>query len=364
MSRRKSRRERREQKRNKNKKEYKIEDIANNEVLYKSFKLSCKGVMFKESVQRYRLNVLFKNYETKQKMLNGEDVRRGLIIFKRNDRGKPRDISSIHFPERVVQKSVCSYFLQPKFFKTLIKENSASQKGKGTHFAAKMLIQHLREFYKKHDSGYILLIDFKKYFENIDHEKVLGFYEKNVKDERLKNLCNSFVTIYEKGLGLGSEVSQFNAIIYLNKIDHYIKSKFKFYGRYMDDSYIIHNDKKELENFLNELRGLYSELKIVLNEKKTIIRPLEQHFPFLKTRHKITKTKKIIKKPCRSCIVRERRRLKRQLKLVTRGVLKISHIKISVASWRGSMLHRNARKSIYEIEKILENFIKIKEEKP
>lgn len=362
MSRRKGRRERRDLKRNKNNKEYKIGDIANNSVLYESFKLSSKGVMFKESVQRYRLNVFFKNYELKQKMLNDKDVRQGLIEFVRNDRGKPRNISSIHFSERIAQTAVCRFILQPRFFKTLIKENSASQKGKGTLFAAKLLEKHLREFYKKHDSGYILLIDFKKYFENIDHGKVLEFYDKYFKDEILKNLCKRFVTIYPKGLGLGSEVSQFNAIIYLNKIDHYIKSNFKYYGRYMDDSYIISENKEELENFLEELKILYSDLKIVLNEKKTMIIPLNQHFTFLKTRHKITESKKIIKKPCRSCIVRERRRLKRQLKLVLKGILNISHIKISVASWKGSMLHRHARKSVYEVEKIFNDFIKTMEE--
>ena len=363
MSRRKGRRERRELQRNKNKKEYKIEDIADNSILYESFKSSSKGVMFKESVQRYRLNLLFKNYELKQKMLNDEDIRKGLIEFMRNDRGKPRKISSIHFAERIGQTALCRYILQPGFFKKLIKENSASQKGKGTLFAAKLLIQHLREFSKKHDSGYILLIDFKKYFENISHEQVLKFYEENIKDERLKNFCERFVTIYEKGLGLGSEVSQFNAIIYLNKIDHYIKSRFKYYGRYMDDSYIIHDNKEELKDFLEELKSLYSELKIILNEKKTTIIPLNRHFHFLKTRHKLTENKKIIKKPCRSCIVRERRRLKRQLKLYEKGVLSLEHIKISLASWRGSMVHRHARKSVYETEKIFNNYIKAMEEK-
>lgn len=357
MSRRKARRERREQRRNKNKKDFKIEDVANNAALYESFQKASKGVMFKESVQRFRLNLFFKNYELKQKMLKGEDIRQGLIQFMRNDRGKPRFIQSLHFANRVALKSLCLNVLQPGFFKSLIKENSASQKGKGTLFAAKLLEQHLREFYKKHDSGYILLIDFKKYFENLDHDVILKFYKKNIKEPRLYKLCQDFITVYDKGLGLGSEVSQFSAIIYLNKIDHYIKSRFKYYGRYMDDSYIIHDNKKELQAFLKELENLYSELKIVLNEKKTIIMPLEQHFQFLKTRHKITKTKKIIKKPCRSCIVRERRRLKRQLKLVLKGILSISHIKISLASWRGSMLHRHARKSIYETEKIFNNFL-------
>ena len=87
----------------------------------------------------------------------------------------------------------------------------------------------IREFLKKHQAGYILLIDFTKYFENIDHDKVIEFYKKNFKDERLVNYFIQSIKCYDKGLGLGSEISQFNAIIYLNTIDHYIKSRFKYY---------------------------------------------------------------------------------------------------------------------------------------
>ena len=358
MSRRKARRERRNIKRNLKKQQHTQEDIATNQSLYTSFEQSCKGVMFKESVQRYRLNLFFKNYDAKQRLLNGEDVRQGVIKFMRNDRGKPRFIQSLHFAERVIQKSICLNVLQPQFFKSLIKENSASQKGKGTLFASKLFEKHLTKFLKKNKVGYILLIDFSKYFENLDQDIILKFYEKHIQDPRLCKLCQSFITIYDKGLGLGSEISQFNAIIYLNEIDHYIKNRFKYYGRYMDDSYIIHDNKEELTLFFEELKKLYSEIKIIVNLKKTKIIPLNQNFTFLKTRYNITQTGKIIKKPCRESIVRERRRLKRQFKLVLKGVLQLSHIKISLASWRGSMVHRHARKSIYEIEKLYNAFVK------
>jgi len=52
-----------------------------------------------------------------------------------------------------------------------------------------------------------------------------------------------------KGLGLGSQVSQISAVFYPNSVDHFIKDKLgiKTYGRYMDDGYIIHNNIKELK---------------------------------------------------------------------------------------------------------------------
>lgn len=357
MSRRSDRRQRRQEKRNKNKKEYTIEDIASNDALYKSYKKSCKTIMFKESVQRYRLNLLFKNYESKQKLKAGKDVRQGLISFKRSDRGKTRDIDSIHFAERVIQTALCTNVLQPGFFHKMIKENSASQKGKGTVFASKLFEQHFREFLRKYKAGYILLGDFSKYFENIDQETVINFYKENIKDPILQQLCINFVTIYKKGLGLGSEVSQFNAIMYLNEVDHWIKSKYKYFGRYMDDFYIIHHNKEELEQTLSKLLEMFTELKVVVNTKKTKIIPITQPFTFLKTRYLFIDGK-LVKKPHRSCITRQRRRLKAQYRLFLKGVLQKIHIDRSFISWVGSMKRRHARKTIFEMKKYYNQALK------
>lgn len=47
------------------------------------------------------------------------------------------------------------------------------------------------------------------------------------------------------GLPLGNWSSQWFALLYLNKIDHYIKEqlRIKSYVRYMDDMILIHRDK-------------------------------------------------------------------------------------------------------------------------
>ena len=46
------------------------------------------------------------------------------------------------------------------------------------------------------------------------------------------------------GLPLGNQSSQWFALLYLNKIDHYIKEQFgiKCYVRYMDDMILVHRD--------------------------------------------------------------------------------------------------------------------------
>ena len=336
----------------------KIEEIATLQNLYVAAKQAVKLLTWKQSVQRFLISILFKIFRAKRDLINGVDIRQGFICFNISERGKPREIQSLHFFERFIQKFIFIFALK-RFLKTLIKENSASQKGKGTLFAQQTFEKHLREFLRKYGTGYILLIDFSKYFENIKHEPLIDFYTKHFEDERLKSLLIKAVTAYEKGLGLGSELSQFNAIIYANKIDHFVKNNFKYYGRYMDDPYIISEDKEKLKNFSKILFEKYKELGIVVNEKKTKIISLKTCFSFLKTRYKIIKNNKILKKPARSSITRARKRFKKMVNFVNNGEMSFNELRQAFDSWAGSMKRRNARRSVYKIKKEIQNALRI-----
>lgn len=93
----------------------------------------------------------------------------------------------------------------------------------------------------------------------------------------------------ERGLGLGSETSQINAVIHTDKIDHYIKEKarVKDYSKYMDDSLIIHPDLEFLKNLFETLKEYYAKFGVTINEKKdTYIR--------FKTRVQISANKDIL----------------------------------------------------------------------
>ena len=363
MSRRSKRRERRNQKRLEKKEKLKqydnFENVISLKSLYNAAKKASNGVKWKASVQRYLLSILFKVSRTRKDLLNGKDIRQGFIEFDICERGKTRHIRSVHFAERVVQKSICVNALYPTLTSNVIYDNAASQKGKGTHFAAKRLEKHLQWFYKRFGrNGYILLIDFKGYFESIPHDIVKANYRKFFTDVKLLKLADDFVDAFgERGLGLGSETSQINAVAHINKIDHFIKEfkRLHCYNRYMDDSYIIHYDKRYLENLLNELEILYRNFGVTVNRKKTNIIPLTHSFTFLKTRYSITKTGKIIKKACRESITRERRKLKRQARLVAKGLMTTAEVLIGLTSWIGSMLHRHTRKTVFNMRKLYKN---------
>ena len=160
----------------------------------------------------------------------------------------------------------------------------------------------------------------------------------------------------EKGIGLyiGPEDSQIFAIAYPNSIDHKIKDQWgiKPYNRYMDDSYIIVKEKSTAQGVLKKLLVEYAGMVIIPHPKKTQIVKLSKGFSFLKTRYYLTKTGKVIRKADHKAITRERRKLKKQYRLYTEGVMTLEQVTQSYMSWRGSILTRDAYKSVLSMDSL------------
>ncbi|MDR2510098.1 MAG: hypothetical protein LBC77_05595 [Spirochaetaceae bacterium] len=199
-----------------------------------------RGVAWKESIQRYEASALRNIIDTRRKLLAGENVQSGFVEFTLSERGKTRLIKSIHISERVVQKALSDYVLSPILTNCLIYDNGASLKNKGVHFALRRLVMHLSKHYRANgfsNSGYALIIDFSKYFDNVDHATLFNLQNAYIKDERVRKLIYDFISVFGDGksLGPGSQISQISAIFYANKLDHYIKEilRIKCYGRYM-----------------------------------------------------------------------------------------------------------------------------------
>jgi len=343
-----------------------LEKVADLNALMSASKKARSGITWKASVQRYLMNLLKNVADTHKKILSEEDVRRGFIKFDLIERGKLRHISSVHFSERVAQRSLCANALIPTLTRGLIYDNGASLKNKGITFALDRLSAHLQRHYRKHgNEGYVLLLDFSDYFGRIRHDVIKEILCQNFKDKRLISLAMSFVYAFgEKGLGLGSETSQIFAVTYPSKIDHYIKEvlRIKGYARYMDDSYLIHKDKDYLKQCLEDLKGKFAEVGIALNPKKTRIVKLSKGFTFLKTQYFLTDTGKVIRKACRESIVRQRRKLKKFKKFSDAGEMSFGHIYNSYMSWRGYIGHKDAHRTILSMDTLFKDLFISKEE--
>lgn len=340
------------------------EKITDMNILYQSFQKCKMGVDWKASIQRYEANLLPNLIKLRRSLIEGTYTPDRFVEFDVNERGKTRHIKSPSIRDRVLQRAVCDYVLEPVLYSKLIYDNGASVKGKDVEFTRKRLDKHLRDYYREHgNKGYILVGDFSKFFENIPHDKLIGSLNRHIKDEKMINLLEMIVHSFSddgKGLGIGSQISQICGIYYPTPLDIYFTSVMGCgkYARHMDDFYTISNDKEYLKSLLNGAEEIIEELGMKLNKKKTHICRIDKGFIFLKQYIFITDSGRIVHKPCKSNFVRERRKLKIFKRKLDNKEITLGEIIFTYKSWRNCQLKYDCKKSIHSMDKLFEKLFR------
>ena len=315
---------------------------------------------WKETTQRYLSNLLVKNLELQEQVLNGTYRVSPTVDFTLNERGHIRQIEAPVVRDRIVQKTLMKHVLTPSLRPFLIYDNYASLTLRGTSFARKRFEVMMHRYIQKHGTnGYILMIDVKKYFNNIDHNVLKELIAPRIANEPqdVKDLIHYMIDTSsktDKGLNLGSECPQIFAVYYLNPIDHFVKvvKSVKYYGRYMDDIFVIGRSKAELTTLLNEIGEQLAKLRLEINIEKTHITKLTHGFTWLQVKYNITKTGHIIKRMAHGKVMRERRRLKAFRRMMDAGQMTENDIWLAYQSWRGTVIqdHNACYKTILSID--------------
>lgn len=281
--------------------------------------------------------------------------------FIMNERGKIRYITGDHIRDRVVKRALCHEVLIPAVRPRLIHDNGASLTKKGIDFSRKRFKTHLRRFYLSNgrsNEGYIWLGDYSKFFDNLQHDRLRQIFSEVVSDSTSLYLidlilnesrydvsymsneeyANSMDTVLNsvawseipkhlktgkkwlhKGVRIGDEVAQVAGIYYPAEVDNYIKivEGVQFYGRYMDDMYIIHKDKKYLTQLSSRIAEKAKTIGLTLNERKTKIVPLSSYFQFLQMRYSVTESGRIVQKINPARLLAMRRKLRKLALILT-----------------------------------------------
>lgn len=257
--------------------------------LYNAYKEARKGKRWKDAAIKFEINLMEALLLLKYQLQNKTYTLAPYNCFYVYE-PKERLVMSNSYKDKVVQHSLCDNVLEPILTKSFIFDNYASQVGKGTDLGLNRLTEFLRKYYRQHKSadGWVLKCDIRKYFYNINHGVLKSLLRKHISCENTLWLLDMIIdsTEGEVGIPIGNQSSQLFALLYLNGLDHYIKEKLgiKFYGRYMDDFYLIHEDKEFLKKCLNEIRAYVGKLGLELNEK-TQISPLRNGIDFFRLSH-------------------------------------------------------------------------------
>lgn len=312
--------------------------------LYASYTDARKGKRWKYAVCKFESNIL-ENLMFVHFMLLSRKYRLSPYNCFMVKEPKERLIMYNSFRDKIVQHSLCDNVLEPVLSKTFIYDNYASQKGKGTHFGLDRLKLFMQKYHRKHGAdGWVLKCDIRKYFYRINHDVLKTQLRRHIKDPDVLWLLDMIVDSTEgTGIPIGNHTSQWFAILYLSDLDHMIKERLgiKYYGRYMDDFYLIHHDKDYLQYCLAEIKKALEPLGLELNQK-TAIFPLTQGIDFLGFRTYMTDTGKVVRKVRRESKSRIRRKLKKFRGLLDEGKIDMETILQSYSSWTGHAEHGNS----------------------
>lgn len=232
-----------------------------------------------------------------------------------------REIFAADFRDRIVHHLIYNYIYQ-LFDNHFINDSYSCRVGKGTHYWIQRADHFIRSCSHNYSQNcYVLKMDIKGFFMAIDkqilrdminyfilknlekleidstfllnlinqllfHDPTLSYYFKGEKldYENLPDDKSLFHSWVGKGLPIGNLTSQLFANIYLDKLDKFIKYKLgmKYYGRYVDDFILIHNDKTFLLSIIPKIRQfLHEELKLVLHPKKIYLQHYTKWVKFL-----------------------------------------------------------------------------------
>ena len=145
--------------------------------------------------------------------------------------------------------------------------------------SAQMAIGKVKE-YAEQGYKYAVQLDLSKYFDTLQHAKLLLILRRTIKDERVIQLIkkylksgvmeNGICVKTEEGSPQGGPLSPLLANIYLNEFDHEFENRGVKVIRYADDIVLLAKSPRATERLLEtSTRYLENELKLTVNKEKS-----------------------------------------------------------------------------------------------
>ncbi len=179
--------------------------------------------------------------------------------------------------DRMLQQAI-GQELDREYDPTFSEKSYGFRKGRSAHQALAMATDYLN-----FGLDYIVEIDLEKFFDRVNHDKMMTLLSKRIEDKRVLRLIrrylesgaleNGVVVRNEEGTPQGGPLSPILSNIMLDELDKELERRGHRFVRYADDICIFTNSQRGAERVLESITSwLETKLKLRVNREKSGIR--------------------------------------------------------------------------------------------
>ena len=266
-----------------------IEKIVSEENLNEAMKRveANKGASGVDKMQVSELESYFKEHKEEIKTsimemkYKPQPVRR-VYIPKPNGKKRPLGIPTV--ADRVIQQAIAQVLSQ--IYDASFSENSYGfRPNRSAHDAIDKVLEYLNEGYE-----WVIDLDIEKYFDTVNHDKLISILREKVNDKTTLHLIRAFlragvmenglVSPTEVGVPQGGPLSPILSNIYLDKFDKELEERGLKFSRYADDSDIFVKSEMAADRVMKSVTSwLERKLFLKVSATKTkVVRPNDSNF--------------------------------------------------------------------------------------
>jgi RNA-directed DNA polymerase len=214
----------------------------------------------------------------REQLLNGtyepKPVRR--VEIPKPDGGGVRKLGIPSVLDRFIQQAVMQV-LQRRWDRTFSDHSYGFRPGRSAHQAVAQAQQYVAEGY-----SWVVDFDLEKFFDRVNHDKLMGQVAERVEDKRLLKLIRAFLNagVMENGLvspsvegtPQGGPLSPLLSNLVLDELDRQLERRGHRFVRYADDSNIYVRSQRAGQRVMESVtRFITQKLKLKVNEAKSAV---------------------------------------------------------------------------------------------